>query len=290
MNLKIKFELPKKIEKVIMKDNYKKNTKYSVSQMIKEPRAVVLEARYGDKVQDDLDRRLWSFTGTALHNALEADEFATDNESLTEIRLKYSKMSGKFDHYDAKNKILYDFKQTSKFKVLNATEKSLRDYQIQLSLYAWLLEREGFEVKQIANIIFMRDWHKRDRFKLPEKFATIYHDILTEIDELPIQQWIDKRIETFDKYMNIPDNELPYCSEEFRWAEPDVFAVMKNKNKNATRLLDTREQAEQYIANIKDTKNKYWIQERQGNKFKRCEYCSISEYCNQYKEGKNEKV
>ena len=70
MKLEIKFELPKKIEKVIMKDNYKKNTKYSVSQMNKEPRAIVLEARYGDKVQDDLDRRLWSFTGTALHLSL----------------------------------------------------------------------------------------------------------------------------------------------------------------------------------------------------------------------------
>jgi hypothetical protein len=290
MNLKIVNEVPEKFAKVLKNDSYHKSTRYSVTQLLKEPRAVVLEARYGDKIEYEIEDRLWSFFGTAFHDAMETKEFNTDNESILEERLTYDKVSGKFDHYDVKNKTLYDFKFTSFWKLVYADEQSMKDYQTQLSIYAWLLKRLGFEVEKIANVLIFRDWKKSNADKVPKPYATIYHDILTKIDGLPIKSWIDLKIAEFDKYMSVPDNELPYCSEEFRWAEPDKFAVMKNKNKRSVRNLDTLEEAKNYIANIKDTKNKYWIQERQGNKFKRCEYCSISEYCNQYKEGKNEKI
>ncbi|MDK2790638.1 MAG: hypothetical protein PWP15_1145 [Methanothermococcus sp.] len=283
--MKILNKVPKKFEKVLKNDNYKKNTKYSVTQLLKEPRAVVLESRYSDKVEYEIEDRLWSFFGTAFHNAMETEDFLKDNSSIIEERLKYSKVSGKFDHYDTETKTLYDFKFTSFWKLVYATEESMKDYQIQLSIYSWLLKQAGFEVENIANVLIFRDWKKTNADKVPKPYATVYHDVLTEIDGLSINKWIDNKIELFDKYMKVEDNQLPYCSEEFRWAEQDKFAVMKNKNKTATRVLETQEEAERYIKKIKDTKNKYWIQERKGNKFKRCEYCSIAQYCNQYKKG-----
>jgi hypothetical protein len=164
----------------------------------------------------------------------------------------------------------------------------MRDYQVQLSIYAWMLEQTGFEVEKIANILIFRDWKKSDVEKVPKPYATIYHEKLTEIDGKPIQLWIDERIELFDKNMDVPDELLPYCSEEFRWAQPDTWAVKKNSNKTAVRVFNTKEEAQEYIKNISDVKNKYWIEQRIGDKYKRCEYCSIHDFCNQYKEGMKE--
>lgn len=278
--MKITYDIPNKFKKVLLGDTYKKNTKYSVTQILKEPRPVILENRHIHKIKPEVEDKLWSFFGSAWHDVMEKAE---DDTSLIEERLKYGNISGKFDHYDSTLKAIYDFKFTSVWTVVYGTHD---EWQKQLSIYAWLLKYYGFDVEAIANTVIMRDWKKseyeRGRYKIPKPYATIQHDILTEIDGMPIGEYLDYRARLFDGYEDTPDDELPLCSEEFRWAKPDTFAIYKNKNKNAKRVVDSEEEAKEYIEWLDDDKNSYRIEKREGDKYKRCEYCPIKDYCNQY--------
>ena len=288
--MKMKFTVPEKFEKVLKNDYYKKNTEYSVTQLLKPLQSSILQMRYGDEKEYEIEDRLWSFFGTAFHDSMEKAE---DDESIIEERLKYKKVSGKFDHFDVKEKILYDFKFTSVWKAVYATEESTKDYQIQLSIYAWLLQNIGFEVEKIANILIFRDWKKaefeRGKYNVPKPYATIYYDVLKEIEGVPIKEWIDSKIEQLDKLKEVKDEDLPECTLEERWAKPSKFALMKNKNKTATKLFDKKEDAEEYLISLEmtDTKNKYRIEERKGNEWVRCDYC-LKEFCKQYQKAHGE--
>lgn len=279
--MKITYDIPNKFKQVLLGDSYKKNTKYSVTQILKEPRAVILENRHLHKVKPEVEDKLWSFFGSAWHDIMEKSE---DDSSLIEERLKYRNVSGKFDHYDSVPKTAYDFKFTSVWNLVYGTPD---EWQKQLSIYAWLLIYYGFEVESIANIVVMRDWKKseyeRGKYSVPKPYAIIQHDILSEIDGMPIKEYLDSRIELLDGYESITDDELPLCSEEFRWAKPDTFAVYKNNNKKAKRVVNSEQEAEDYIEWLNDEKNSYRVEKREGDKYKRCEYCPIRDYCNQYK-------
>lgn len=207
----ISYDIPQKFKKVLLGDTYKKNTKYSVTQLLKEPRPVILENRYIHKVKFEVEDRLWSFFGSAWHDIMEKAE---DNYSLIEERLAYGKVSGKFDHYDNKTKTIYDFKFTSVWNLVFGVPD---EWQKQNSIYAWLLQQYGFEVKNIANIVILRDWkkseHDRGKYNIPKPYATINYDILHEIDGLPIKEYLDNKVSMLDSLENLPDNELPFCSE-----------------------------------------------------------------------------
>ena len=282
--MNIEYVVPQKFEKVLKNDNYKRNTKYSVTELNKSIRAVILSKRYSDKVEFDVEDRLWSFFGSAFHTAMEDAETKND---LAEIRLKYKELSGKFDHYDGETQTLYDFKFTSVWSMVFMDEQNAKEKQTQLSVYAWLLENAGFKVKSIKNIFIFRDWKKSEynfgKYNVSKPYATVEYEILKEIDGLPIQEWIDKKIEEFEKYDNLEDEKLPECSEEYRWAKPTKYAVMKNTNKTATRIFENKEEAEKFIEENTTAKNVFKIEERAGNKFVRCEYCDIHEFCSQYK-------
>ena len=288
--MEMKFEMPEKFAKVLKNDYYKKNTEYSVTQLLKPLQSSILQIRYGDKKEYEIEDRLWSFFGTAFHDAMENAE---DDDSIIEERLKYFKVSGKFDHFDVKEKTLYDFKFTSVWKAVYADESSMKDYQIQLSIYAWLLKNAGFEVEKIANILIFRDWKKaefeRGKYDISKPYVTVYHDILEEIDGIPIKEWIDNKISKLDELKEVKDEDLPECTLEERWAKPSKFAIMKNKNKKATKLFETEAEANEYIAEIKkqDTKNEYRVEERKGEQWVRCDYC-LKEFCKQYQKAHGE--
>ena len=279
--MKITYEMPDKFKKILIGNTYKKNTRYSVTQLLKSPRSIILEQRYGHLIDYDIEDRLWSFFGTAFHEVMESAE---DDNSIIEERLRYKNTSGKFDHFDVAEKALYDFKFTSYWSVVY--DKDFSDNQKQLSIYAHMLRDVGFEVETIHNILIFRDWkkseYKHGKHNVPHPYALLTFDVLDNIDGLPIWDWVDKITDGFDNHIDTPDDELPLCSEEFRWASNDTFAVIKNKNKRATKVFDNEEEANKMAERLSG-KDSYCVQKRSGDKYKRCEYCSISEYCNQYR-------
>lgn len=282
--------LPPMLERALKTDNYSKNTKYSVTQLLKSDRSIILEQRHPD-YHTDVSENLWRFLGHAVHHFLESGEGSND---LTEERIAYTTacgadVSGQLDHYDGKTLTLTDFKITTKYKVLR---EDYDDYQKQLSILAWLLKRAGFEVKKIQNILILRDWNRQDERKIPNAIAVVEHELLTTISGLSVKEWVDRRVELIERAQKLPDDDLPECSENYRWATDDEYKVYWNEstaeNPRSKKNFDNRDDAEAYARELeaKDNgKKTYRVELVSGEKFKRCGYCNASEFCSQYLAG-----
>jgi len=100
-----------------------------------------------------------------------------------------------------------------------------------------------------------------------------------------IENFIKERFLELKKYEDIPDDELPICTDEERWREPTKYAVKKKVNKTATKLHETLEDAENHLKNLEDKfPNIYEIEVREGTDKKCLEYCSCCQFCSYYKE------
>ena len=81
-------------------------------------------------------------------------------------------------------------------------------------------------------------------------------------------------------YENIPDDDLPMCSEEDRWYTGDKFAVMKNGRKTALRVFDNEEEANTYMAENGGD----YIEQRKGEDRKCKDYCLCCHFCKYWNE------
>ena len=72
------------------------------------------------------------------------------------------------------------------------------------------------------------------------------------------------------------------CSPSERWAKPGKFAVNREGRKSAVRLLDSQEEAEEFMAGLRG--EGYSISYRNEDNI-RCEnnYCQVAEFCDQFK-------
>jgi len=285
-----KLNLPPVLERALKADDYRKNTKYSVTQLLKSERAGILQSRHPN-YSTDVSENLWRFLGSAVHAFLEKGEGKSD---LTEERIAYTTacgadVSGQFDHYDGKTFTLTDFKITTKYKVLR---EDYNDYHKQLLLLAWLLKHEGFDVKNIQSLLILRDWNNQDKRKVSSPIEVIKYDLLEEIDGLKIKDWVDRKVKFFEDAHKLKDDDLPKCSEEYRWATKDAYKVYWNEsqaeNPRSRRNFDNCRDAEAYAKTLeKKSKGKktFRVEFVSGDKFKRCQYCNASEFCSQYLDG-----
>lgn len=291
MNWTNKYNLPDPLWNALRKSDYKKTSKYSVTQLLKSPRQVILEERYTDKIEADVSDALWRFIGSAIHDFLRKGE--TEND-LVETRLKYKDVSGQLDFYEGSYYCIDDFKITSMWTVVYKSQ--YEEWQKQLSIYAALLIYNGFEVKQIRNIVIMRDWNKHNNNGLELPITIVDHELLDEIDGLPILEWVDKQVNYFEECKYLTDNELPFCSSEYRWASEDIWKVYWNESKAEKPRSEknftgdnsenqAKEYAEYLTERDKSKKKTYRAELIKGEQFKKCEYCSASQFCNQYLEG-----
>ena len=63
----------------------------SVTQLIDSPKVKILKEKYQDEITEDISDMVWSFLGTAVHNAIEEND--NDKNAITEKRL-YGKIDG----------------------------------------------------------------------------------------------------------------------------------------------------------------------------------------------------
>ncbi|MEK6794908.1 MAG: hypothetical protein AABZ39_09035 [Spirochaetota bacterium] len=281
--------LPGILVRALMADGYSKNSKYSMTQLIKSPQSVVLEQRHRNEITTDVSESLWRFLGSAVHDFLQKGEGASD---ITEERLMYLtpsgiSVSGQFDCFDGEEGILYDFKVTSVYRVMHA---DFEDFRTQLLAYAWLLNRIGFEVKHIRNILILRDWNNSHSATAQCPLLVLDHDLGTTIEGLPISDWINTKVEAIERAAGLPNEELPECSEKFRWAQADEYKVYWNEStaktlrsmKNFTDGTEAVEYA-RYMERESKGKKTFRVDLVEGNKFKRCEYCKAAPFCAQYR-------
>lgn len=295
MKITNKLNLPQPFVDAVQSDYKPREHQYSVTTILNPIRQIILSRRYNDNIVQDVSDMIWLLFGTALHSVLEnskendtqfKEEYLKQDLGIIDSSLKGYFLSGKADLLDAMLKCMIDYKSTSVYKIKS---KEYDDWYKQLLMYAWLFVKIGFEVDNGKIVALLKDWSKTkakvDR-TYPQYPVQVVPFKFTEEDFKYIEQYIKEKFTQIRKYENVPDDELPMCSEEERWNDGTKYAVKKNNNKTAVRVLSTMEEAEQYRETMqnKNPKDKYWVETREGTDTRCLNYCSCCHFCPYYKE------
>jgi len=271
---------------------------YSATSLIRPPRQVQLERRHRDKIQEDLTDQWALFLGNAIHSAIERElDQRYPTRYLIERKVTRCDLGRrvvmKVDAYDLDKKIVIDHK-TSKIGARASSKlwtEFKDDWKKQLMINAYFLSEEGFEVKELAiNQIFL-DWkpfHAKVKSSddYPQKPVVELRIPCPSKEEL--KDYYESRIQHHVEHENTPDDDLPYCTPEECWESPACWAVQSKNTGAARRCCDTKAEADYWLLNnlTAATQRNYEVVERKGGRMKCDEFCSVNQFCNQYKEWK----
>jgi len=278
--------------------NYARSDKYSkgdsdisVTQLIDSPRILLMRERHKEELTTDAMDMVWALFGTAVHAVLEG---AVGENVVKEKRLYREVdgwvLSGQVDQYEIKDNALRitDYKVTSVWSVIF----NKQEWVNQLNVYAYLLEmEEQIPVNSIQICAILRDWNRREASLRPD-----YPQTPIAVVDIPLWSleertaYVEDRIALHQNARQLFDlnDGMVLCTKDEMWSKPDVYAVKKPSNKKAKKRFEDRENAEQFLDNLKD-KHLYEIEFRAGESA-RCKnnYCGVADFCNQYKETVNE--
>lgn len=294
MALTNKMNLPAPIYNALNSDYQPKPHQYSVTTILNSVRQVILKRRYNDEIEQDCSELIWALFGTAFHSILEnaneeedqfKEEYLKQDLGIICDELKGYFLSGKADLVDIATKTIIDYKTTSTFKVL---KKDFEDYRLQLLIYAWLFRKLGFEINKGEIVALLRDFQK-SKAKFDKDYPQFQVQKIqfkfSDKDFKEIEEFIKNRFLELKKYEDVPDDELPECTDEEKWSTGWQYKVFKKGNKVATKIHLTLEEAEKHLENLeKNYPGVYEIRTFEPN-YKKCEeYCSACKYCKFWKE------
>lgn len=276
------YNLPEAFYRAVQNDKYSRgNADYSATDLISPPRIVHLKRRHDDEIVEDVSDRIWSLFGSAVHHVLERSR---PINALTEERI-YTDMAGRVisgaaDIYDG-NGVISDYKTTSVFTAIYGSR--IEEWTAQLNIYAYLFRSHGFDVNRIVVVIMYRDWRSAEALRMSDYPKGSVEEI--ELDLWTIEEqreYIHSRLRLMIESESLTDEELPECTDKEMWTKGEAWAVMKGKNIKASRVLQSESEAAAWIS-AQDRPEQYSVVYRAPER-KRCEsYCSVSEFCSQFK-------
>ena len=274
----------------------RKPGRYSVTEILKSVREIMLNRLFYDEIEEDVSSRIWSLWGSGVHKIFES---AQQDNVLREFKIcvpvdtqkKKYELSGIIDKVDLNTKTIVDYKTTSKFAV-KQPDWSNKGF-LQMEIYAYMLHLLGIKIENVELHVYLRDWHNSDKFKGCENNVHIFKKPVHRMNlETIWRKYVLAKFELIKKYENATKEQadnLPACSDEDRWHTPDTFAVKAKNKKVALRVFEDEKEANRFIEMFNSDKYKpsdVYIEKRPGQDRKCEEYCSCSEFCSFYKNNK----
>jgi hypothetical protein len=285
MKLTNKYNLPQTFVNVLNRPTYTKGKAHlSATEIINSPRIVQLKKIHWDNLEEDVADKVWAIFGTAIHAVL---ELGKDDHHIIEQRLHANvdgwDISGAIDLQRVEDDgiIVADYKTTGAWAVMN--EKS--DWEQQLNIYAWLVEKvKKVPVKKVEIIAIIRDWSRRDA-----QVKEGYPEAPIKVIDVPLwtfekrENFIKERIQLHSNALFAAEtsDDLPECSPSEMWEKPAFWAVRKIGNKRATTVLDTEDKA---LAKIEELGKGYEVEFRPGERTRCANFCQVRDFCSQWKD------
>lgn len=256
MNITNALNLPQPFVSAVEGDYRYTDKRYSVTALLKGTREAILQRRHDAEITSDVADMVWAIFGTAVHSILEGgDESESqikENKLVVDLPNGYQ-LSGIFDLYDDSTGTVTDYKTASVWKIKfgcwdnwQPKPDAFEDWRKQTLIYCWMLRQIGFDAKRGEIVALLKD-HSKTKAKIGEHPKLPVWQVgwnFTAQDFEDIEAWIMARFEEIQRCEQLPDNELPVCSEEERWHRPGKFAVMKPGRKSALKLYDNEEEAQ----------------------------------------------
>jgi len=276
MNYTNKYNLPEHICAWLAADDYDYNPDViSATTLIGPARAWALKRINAEELTMDYSDMLALRYGTAIHDSLEKVGVYGDGdfkERRFYAELSGFTISGKMDALIAG--VIRDNKSTSVRKIVHG---EFEDYIKQLSIYRWLLAKNGIEAANYAFIdFFFTDWKKSDAAKGGGYPPLRYQEQQIALWSLAqTESYISERLGEFAFALGC----LPECTPEELWQTPTTYAYFtKAGTAKATKVYQESElsEAEQRVAESGG------VLEKRAGKAKRCGYCTAAPFCEQF--------
>lgn len=278
----------------------------STTFIFKDPTYCVLFIRHSSEATVDLQDTASQNTGTSNH--ADVLEYAEKRGAVIEQSLAiglYDEsgdfvLTGQLDAYFATPRILDDLK-FSKLATFNKNRNGQdTEWFNQLTTYVYLLDNVNPEwyqgVDTIRNIVNIKDLSKVKELlagNSADQWRIIYWDKQKVYDNIPTAlEKIHENIRKIRALKNVSDEELPICSDEFRYAEK-VYKIYKRKSKgseetNKTAVTghakyESMDAALEGFKNAGFTDDTHVIKEVGGESIKCKYYCDMKDYCPHYK-------
>ena len=284
--------IPQEIINAVHNDSYSKGkATISATGLLQPPRIRLLAQENYEKLTIDVSDEIWKLLGQSVHTILErANE--NNEDVITEQRMftvvNDWTVSGQTDSIDVKSNTLKDYKVTSVWSIVSALKEGKVEWEQQLNIYAYLYKQTtGKTIDQLNIIAIARDWNKNQYLRSGGDYPP------SPVTVLDIDLWSDEEQEDFIKQRvsihqeaevdYLINDKLPFCTDEERWRRKDTYRVEKKGRKTAVRVLDTQEEADEYMGGHKDSKL-LKVVEAKGECVRCANYCDVAEFCNQYNE------
>ena len=285
-------KIPQEIINAVHNDSYSKGkATISATGLLQPPRIRLLAQENYEKLTIDVSDEIWKLLGQSVHTILErANE--NNEDVITEQRMftvvNDWTVSGQTDSIDVKSNTLKDYKVTSVWSIVSALKEGKVEWEQQLNIYAYLYKQTtGKTIDQLNIIAIARDWNKNQYLRSGGDYPP------SPVTVLDIDLWSDEEQEDFIKQRvsihqeaevdYLINDKLPFCTDEERWRRKDTYRVEKKGRKTAVRVLDTQEEADEYVEGHKDSKL-LKVVEAKGECVRCANYCDVAEFCNQYNE------
>mgnify|MGYP003144469887 FL=1 len=285
-------KIPQEIINAVHNDSYSKGkATISATGLLQPPRIRLLAQENYEKLTIDVSDEIWKLLGQSVHTILErANE--NNEDVITEQRMftvvNDWTVSGQTDSIDVKSNTLKDYKVTSVWSIVSALKEGKVEWEQQLNIYAYLYKQTtGKTIDQLNIIAIARDWNKNQYLRSGGDYPP------SPVTVLDIDLWSDEEQEDFIKQRvsihqeaevdYLINDKLPFCTDEERWRRKDTYRVEKKGRKTAVRVLDTQEEADEYVGGHKDSKLLKIVLAK-GECVRCANYCDVAEFCNQYNE------
>lgn len=288
-----KFELPLPVVMAVKANTYDKHGDFSMTQLNNPPQMEELKRRHAAELSTDVSTQAYSLESTALHALLaEAKVPGGQAEMRFLCDVDGKKVSMKPDFLYPLPDGTYHLIDNKRVSWMAVKEGPKEDWVAQLNGYAYGLRKMGYKISKISVICWYRDWSYMEcHIKKLANYPPC------EIQELMVPIWPDDKchqylsgrlVEHLQARM-LPDEKLPECSNEDRWADPDCFAVVQTEGKNKGKAVPggarfvTLAEAQQFLGSRSSSSAPATIEYRRSES-KRCErgYCEAAPFCHQY--------
>lgn len=184
-------------------------------------------------------------------------------------------LSGKFDLViDGE---LHDFKSTSVYSYILGSKDE--DYRLQGSLYRWI-HRDKITSDTITIQFFFTDWQRSRARQDPKYPQQRVHEHVVELMSIEeTDQWIRGRIKELEAAADLPEDQLPFCSDKDLWRSEPKYKYYANPEKTSGR--STKNFDSLHEANAYKTKQGKGVVITVPGQVKACGYCPAFPICSQ---------
>lgn len=294
MKLKLtnKLSLPLPILEAIINDDYDPGrSDYTATSLLQPPRMRRLVEMFPDECVEDASELLYRLFGKIIHYILEKAAAAMEAEGYVVEKRFYGSfayndriyvVSAQIDLFDPATGLLSDYKTSSVFAFMKGLKA---EHFYQMNLQVELMRREGLAVEQAEIVGIFRDWSgdKADGDKDYPQAPAIKQAVPLILPQ-EVEAWVVSRLKAHEDAKKAKTQaELPLCTDDEMWAkaDQDTFAVTKPGASRATKLCDSKEEAEAFIAS-KPTAG-YVVEARYGKATRCTRYCAARRVCDQWK-------